>query len=334
MLSTEKEKLLDKLREYITFNQFSDDNNLKGQFGTNTDFESRVKYRPDTKENVQLTPQLFLTYMGLFALKSLVHPEINKRLKWIKQFTLRCLIDNFTCLPSPFEENPTINFRHSAMAHAILIDLGVSNNREEDFIQYLLKEKIQLESGGWPESAYKIDNESIVSTVYMAHFLFKFLIKYPEHFLANEIKEAIRKTLRYLISIHKDGLWYLNDYDATLRFYPTLYILVFPVLLYFEGENCSIIKSYNSLIKENFKGDFINLRNKKKEFRASIRYLANLYFHKFFDKSAFKMLNHLKKPIFENLSQHYPELNSHEIFGLVLLSIVSLSSFYRLDIVF
>ncbi len=319
MISTEKENILLKLRECIVLNQFSRDDNLRGQFGTNTDFESRTKYRPNTKENVQLTPQLFLTYMGLLALKSLDHPEINKRLKWIKKFTLSCLIDNFAWLSPHFEEKSKINFRHSAMAHTILTDLGVSNNKEKDFIRYLIEKKIQLNSGGWPESAYKLDNESIVSTVYMVHFLFKFLMKYPKYKLANEIEEVIKKTLKYLISSHKDGLWHLRDDDATLRFYPTLYLLAFPVLLYFEGENCSIIKSYPSLITEKFKGDFISLRNKSKEFRASIRYLANLYFHKPFDKSIFGILNRLKMPIIENLSPHYFELNSHEILGLFLL---------------
>lgn len=319
----EKTLLVHEMSKLIKQNQFSE-GEMKGQFGTNTDLASRPSYHPIGNENIALTPQLFLTYMGLHALKYLNEPELEKRIYWIETFTKSCLKNNFVRVVVPFESpdrddkknNVAINCRHSALAHTILMDLSISNEQEKEFIKYLIHNDIQTPSGGWPESGLQPKDPSIISSVYMAHFLFKFINKYPEDSLNTSIEKLISKTLDYLNSKH---FWHQKEDEATIRFYPTLYLLAFPVYIFYEGKDCKVIKEYPNLVKRLSKDNLIQLKNEQKIFRTTLRYIFNLYFHSFFSKDNRVFFEKYRNTILKDITNHLSELNAHEIFGTCLL---------------
>jgi hypothetical protein len=321
-----KEWLLSKMRELIKQNQFSE-GEMRGQFGTNTDFISRQQYHPSGKENVVLTPQLFLTYMGLQALKYIYHPEFENRIYWVEEFSKSCLKSNFVGITMPFESperddmssNIAINYRHSAIAHTLLTDISISNEPEKRFVHYLIDKDIQTSSGGWPEWNLQPDSPNIISSVYMAHFLFKFHNKYPEDSLNISIKNMILSTLDYLDNNHTDGFWHQKEKEATIRFYPTLYLLAFPIYLFYKGKNCKVIKDYPNLVKRLSEDNLIQLENRQKIFRTTLRYTINLYFHSFFSKNNRAFFEKYRDNILTDVTNHFSELNSHEIFGTCLL---------------
>ena len=321
-----KEVVLSKLSNLLIKNQFSD-GALRGQFGTNTDLKSRRQYHDNDREDVILTPQLFLTYMGAQALNYIKHLGLETRIKWVESFTKSCLSNNFVMMLTPFQSperddqngDEAINYRHTAMAHSILIDSSESSEISSEVINKLITENVQSPQGGWPEWSLNKNSSNIIASVYMAHFLFKFQNKFPNAPLHKPIEDIIIDTLNYLDSNHINGFWKQANREATIRFYPTLYLLAYPIYLYYKGKNCKIISEYPKLVEQLSNNLFINLEEKKKIYRTTLRYVLNLYFHSYFSKDQRTLFEKYRDNLLSNIKPHLSELNSHEIFGACVL---------------
>jgi|GEM_PF-1673485 len=318
--------ILTRLSELLIDNQFSD-GSLKGQFGTKTDYKSRRQYHDNAREDVMLTPQLFLTYMGAQALKYIKHKESVARIEWVDSFTKTCMSNNFVMMLTPFqsperdehERDEAINYRHTAMAHSILLDSSESPEKSSELINKLVYEEVQSSQGGWPEWSLNKGSSNIIASVYMAHFLFKFQNKYPNASLDKPIDDMIRDTLRYLNSTHINGFWKQGNRESTIRFYPTLYLLAFPIYLHYEGKNSKIISEYPKVVRKLSKNFYISLEEEKKVFRTTLRYVLNLYFHSYFSQEQRTIFERYRDNLLEDIMPHLSELNSHEIFGACVL---------------
>jgi len=321
-----KDIILSRLRELLADSQFSK-GTLRGQFGTKTDFKSRRQYHDNVQEDIILTPQLFLTYMGAQALKYTKHAESVTRIEWIESFTKSCLSHNFVMMLTPFQSperdeqhgEEAINYRHTAMAHSILLDSSESPDVSRELINKLIDERVQSPQGGWPEWSLNKGSNNIIASVYMAHFLFKFQNKYPNASLDKPIDDIIRDTLVYLNSNHINGFWKQGNRESTIRFYPTLYLLAFPIYLYYEGKNCKIISEYPKMVRQLSRDYYISLEEEKKVFRTTLRYVLNLYFHSYFSKDQRTLFENHRDRLLNGIVPHLSGLNSHELFGACVL---------------
>jgi len=299
----------------------------KGEFGVNTDFSSRQQYHPDRKETVRLTPQMFLTYMGIHALRYSKVKGAEERMALAASFARSQLVGNFVRIQRPFHSpdrdnqlnEAAINFRHSALAHSLLLSYFGSGRASKAFVKILLEQEIQNTDGGWPEWSIPPRASNIVSSVYIAHFLHQFIEKQPDDEYKIIIEQAIRDTLTFLKQKHVRGLWHQEDEEGSIRFYPTLYFLILPVLLHMEGPDSPIIRDYPLLVKRLSKDCWIMLSDSTKVYRTTVRYAANLYFNCFFDNSSVPMYQEMKAKLIPELEASLPELNTHEIFGLLLM---------------
>jgi len=153
----------------------------------------------------------------------------------------------------------------------------------------------------------------------MAHFLFLYRHRYPDDPWATVVDRLIVSTLDYLSCEHRDGLWHQADQQSTIRFYPTLYLLAYPVYLHYRGKGCTVIADYPDLVRRLSADGFIHLTDGTKVYRTTLRYTTNLFFNSFLSESASKTYVDYRRLVLQELCDHYAELNSHEIFGAYVM---------------
>lgn len=322
-----REALVDALKA----NQFAS-GDIKGQFGTNTDFGSRPSYHLGSPENMALTPQMFLTYAGVLSLQYINRTDLAAHTSWAVAFTRSCLRDGLVRIASPFQapdrddghSSGGINYRHSAMAHALLTTASDAHDESQQFIRALYEMKPQTKCGGWPESSLQRERADIKASVYMAHFLFQYQRKYPHDACEAIVKRLLESTMGYLSLEYGRHGWLEeecpDDPDASKRFYPTLYLLAYPVYLHLQGKDCPVIAEYPGLMR--FLSDrdhWIGLRDPRKVYRTTLRYVTNLYFNSFLSGENHDLYLQYREPILAELQAHYHELNTHEILGAYVM---------------
>jgi hypothetical protein len=314
------------LANYLFMNQFLE-GPRKGEFGINTDFTSRQQYHPDRQEAVRLTPQMFLTYMGVHALRYSRAKGWQERAALAASFAKSLLVDNLVRIQRPFQSpdrdstpnGSAINLRHSALAHSLLLSYLGSDRSTKAFVRTLLEPRLQNDDGGWPEWSIPPRASNITSSVYIAHFLHQFIDQQPADDYKVLIENAISSTLTFLKGTQVEGLWPQENRETSIRFYPTLYLLILPVLLHSEGAHRSIIEDYPHLVNRLSQNGWIELGDSAKVYRTTVRYASNLYLNTFLDRNSVPLYLQMKSNVMSELEGNIPELNTHEIFGLFLM---------------
>jgi hypothetical protein len=211
------------------------------------------------------------------------------------------------------------NFRHSALAHSLLLSYFGSDRSTEAFVRTLLQPKLQNDDGGWPEWSIPPRASNITSSAYIAHFLHQFIDLHPRNEYRVLIEDAIGSTLGFLKRGQVGGLWPQENQETSIRFYPTLYLLILPVLLHSEGSHRSIIEDYPHLVRRLCRDGWIELSDRGKVYRTTVRYASNLYLNTFLDRSSVPLYLQMKSSVMSELEGNLPQLNTHEIFGLLLM---------------
>jgi hypothetical protein len=194
-----------------------------------------------------------------------------------------------------------------------------SDRSTKAFVRALLEPGLQNDDGGWPEWSIPPRASNITSSVYIAHFLHQFIDQQPADEYRVLIENAIGSTLTFLKEGQVRGLWPQENEEVSIRFYPTLYLLILPVLLHSEGSHRSIIEDYPHLVKRLSQDGWIELSDSTKVYRTTVRYASNLYLNTFLDKTSVPLYLQMKSKLMSELEGNLPQLNTHEIFGLLLM---------------
>ena len=319
-------RLRESLVKHLLMNQFRD-GPRKGEFGVNTDFLSREQYHSDYKEAVRLTPQIFLTYVGMHAALYAKTEDGKEGARLAASFTKSLLVNNVVQIQRPFRSpdrdnqvnEMAINYRHSALAHSILLSYFGSDVSTKAFVKTLLEQEIQNDDGGWPEWSIAPRVSNIISSIYITHFLHHFIDLQPDDEHKVIIERAICDALSFLKKHHTKGLWHQEDEQGSIRFYPTMYFLILPALLHAEGAQSSIIQDYPHLVKRLSRDGWMDLIDSTKVYRTTVRYVTNLYLNSFFDERSAILYKEMKAKLMSELEANLPELNTHEILGLLLM---------------
>lgn len=315
-------KRLEKELEYwLEKNQFKD-GAFEGQFGTNTVYEDRRLYHHPNGEDIYITPQMFMTYLGTLCM--LNNEKKNaKNIDSILSFLDKAFEKGVVLFPHSdltsqdldmFHEEGKylVSYRHTSIGLSNYLILRKNTKFVNEKIKQLFKDQVQNKDGGWPLSNEVYVNSDLTTSIYFVHLFELFLNLRINPKLNRVIEETQYKTLEYLRKEFESQ--YRKNFDRMIKTIPSFYFLGFSSFLKYNHPLLYRIPNLivNELLDDN---GWVKVDNPKKIHRYTIRYCNCLFSISFIDTNYYDSYLRTRNNVTRNLN--YPELNTFEMFVLL-----------------